>query len=130
MRRFSSSVGERAKRLVRISRAESHAPMIGKETFQVYCATCHCADAKAHGPAAIALKTSPPDLTILTTKSGGTFPLMRVSQTIQGDVFIPAHGTHEMPIYGDMFREIRRDESFVKLRVSVLTSYIRSIQEK
>jgi len=104
--------------------------MSGKELFQVYCAVCHGTDAHGKGPAAVALKTAPPDLTLLAKKSGGKFPLMRVSQVIQGDVVVISHGTREMPIYGDMFRDIRRDEAFVKLRVSLLTGYIESIQLK
>jgi mono/diheme cytochrome c family protein len=106
------------------------APMSGTEMFQAYCATCHGTDAKGKGPSAVALKTAPTDLTLLTRNSGGKFPLMKVSQVIQGDVVVVSHGSREMPIYGDMFRDIRRDEAFVKLRVGVLTAYIESIQQK
>jgi mono/diheme cytochrome c family protein len=108
----------------------SAAPMSGQEMFQVYCAACHGADAKGNGPAAPALKATLPDLTLLTRKGGGKFPLMKVSQVIQGDVVVISHGTREMPIYGDMFRDIRRDELFVKQRVGLLTAYIESIQHK
>jgi mono/diheme cytochrome c family protein len=106
------------------------APMSGQAMFQVYCAACHGADAKGNGPAAPALKTALPDLTLLTHNSGGKFPLLKVSQVIAGDVPVVAHGSREMPVYGDMFRDIRRDESFVKQRVGILTGYIESIQKK
>jgi mono/diheme cytochrome c family protein len=108
----------------------SAAPMSGREMFQIYCAVCHGTDAKGKGPAAPALKDALPDLTLLTRNSGGKFPLMKVSQVIQGDVVVISHGTREMPIYGDMFRDIRRDEAFVKQRVSLLTGYIASVQQK
>jgi mono/diheme cytochrome c family protein len=104
--------------------------MSGKEMFQVYCAACHGIDAKGADPAAIALKAALPDLTLLTRNSGGKFPLMKVSQVIQGDVVVVSHGTREMPIYGDIFRDIRRDETFVKQRVSLLTGYVESIQRR
>ena len=111
-------------------KVSSPAPMSGKEMFQIYCATCHGTDAKGNGPAAFALKAKLPDLTLLARNSGGKFPLMKVSQVIQGDVVIISHGTREMPIYGDMFRDIRRDETFVKQRVGILTGYIASLQQK
>ena len=104
--------------------------MSGKEMFQIYCAACHGTDAKGNGPAAVALKAKLPDLTLLVRNSGGKFPLMKVSQVIQGDVVIISHGTREMPVYGDMFRDIRRDETFVKQRVGILTGYIESLQQK
>jgi mono/diheme cytochrome c family protein len=104
--------------------------MSGKEMSQIYCATCHGTDAKGNGPAAPALRAKLPDLTLLARNSGGKFPLLKVSQVIQGDVVIISHGTREMPIYGDMFRDIRRDETFVKQRVGILTGYIASLQQK
>jgi mono/diheme cytochrome c family protein len=108
----------------------SPAPVSGKEMFQVYCAACHGTDAKGAGLPATALRAALPDLTLLTRNSGGKFPLMKVSQVIQGDVVVISHGTREMPIYGDMFRDIRRDETFVKQRVSLLTGYVESIQRR
>lgn len=103
--------------------------MSGKELFHAYCAVCHGEDARGGGPAAVVLKAPPTDLTLLSRRSGG-FPLMRVQQTILGDVDIPAHGTREMPIYGELFRDIRHDETFVQLRLSVLVNYIASFQQK
>ena len=50
-------------------------------------------------------------------------------QVIQGDVVVISHGTREMPIYGDLFRGIRREEIFVKQRVGLLTGYIESLQK-
>jgi len=106
------------------------APQTGDQLFRTFCAVCHGTNAKGNGPATVALKTAPPDLTLLSRKNGGKFPLMKVTQVIRGDEVIFSHGTREMPIYGDMFRDIRQDEAFVKLRVGVLTSYIQSLQQK
>ena len=105
-------------------------PLTGTQMFRTFCAVCHGTNAKGNGPAAITLKTAPPDLTVLSRKNGGKFPLMKVTQVIQGDEVVLSHGTREMPIYGDMFRDIRNDEAFVKLRVGVLTSFIQSLQQK
>lgn len=102
----------------------------GVEMYRTYCAVCHGLDGKGNGPAAPALKQALPDLTLLSKKSGGQFPSFRVSNIILGDAEITAHGSKEMPMWGDVFRSIRRDESVVKLRVHNLTEYIESLQEK
>jgi mono/diheme cytochrome c family protein len=108
----------------------SQAAMSGAELYRVYCASCHGADAKGKGPAAAAMKARVPNLTLLSKNSGGKFPVMKVEQSIQGDVVVISHGSREMPIYGDMFRDIKRDEMFVKQRISLLTGYIESLQVK
>jgi len=106
------------------------APMSGREMFHSCCAVCRGDDGVGKGPAAVVMKTLPPDLTQLSARNGGKFPLIRVQQTILGDVDAPAHGAREMPIYGELFRDTRHDEAFVRLRLSVLVNYISSIQEK
>ncbi len=105
-------------------------PTSGVEMYRTYCAVCHGIAGKGNGPAAPALKQALPDLTLLSRKSGGEFPSFRVSNIIQGDGEITAHGSKEMPMWGDAFRSLRRDESVVKLRVHNLTEYIESLQEK
>lgn len=105
-------------------------PASGIEMYRAYCAVCHGLDGKGHGPAALALKKEPSDLTVLSKKNGGEFAMFRMSNIIQGDAVITAHGSREMPMWGDVFRELRRDESMVKLRVHNLAKYIESLQEK
>jgi mono/diheme cytochrome c family protein len=105
-------------------------PTSGAEMYRTYCAVCHGLAGKGNGPAAPALKQALPDLTLLSKKSGGQFPSFRVSNIIQGDAEITAHGSKEMPMWGDVFRSLRRDELVVKLRVHNLADYIESLQEK
>lgn len=105
------------------------APSSGVEMYRTYCAVCHGIDGKGNGPAAPALKQTLPDLTLLSKNNGGTFPAFRVSNVIQGDADIAAHGSKEMPMWGDAFRTIHRDESLIKLRVHNLTQYLASIQK-
>jgi hypothetical protein len=57
-------------------------------------------DGTGAGPLALELKTTPPDLTTLSKKNGGVFPLSRVYETIDGRQEIRSHGTREMPIWG------------------------------
>ncbi|MGA2880966.1 MAG: c-type cytochrome [Bryobacteraceae bacterium] len=103
-------------------------PASGVEMYRTYCAVCHGLDGKGSGPAAPALKQKLPDLTLLSKKNGGEFPTFRVSNIIQGDAVITAHGSKAMPMWGDVFRVLKRDEAIVKLRVHNLTQYIASLQ--
>src|SRR3982750_4319698 len=57
-------------------------PASGEEMFSHYCAVCHGADGRGGGPAAAALKTQPSDLTRLSANSGGTYPELRVLETL------------------------------------------------
>ena len=102
----------------------------GAEMFGTYCAVCHGVDGKGNGPAAPALAKQPPDLTQLSKKNGGKFPTFIVSNVILGDEFIAAHGSRDMPMWGDVFRSKNRDESAIKLRRHNLTVYVESLQQK
>jgi len=102
----------------------------GPDMYRAYCAVCHGVDGKGTGPAAPALRQPPTDLTKLAKKAGGEFPRFRVSNVIRGDNAIPSHGSQDMPMWGDVFRNLKRDESVVTLRVHNLTEYIASLQER
>lgn len=104
-------------------------PASGKEMYINHCAACHGASAKGDGPAATALKTAPSDLTALAKKNGGKFPADHVYNSIVGDLNVPAHGTPEMPIWGNVYRGMSKGhQTEVQQRVSNLTSYIESLQ--
>ena len=105
-------------------------PASGAEMYRAYCAVCHGVDGKGNGPAAPALNAALPDLTLLKRNNGGTFPEFRVSNAIQGDAGIAAHGSRDMPMWGDAFRNLKRDDALVKLRVHNLTAFLASMQQK
>ena len=105
-------------------------PSSGKEMYTAYCASCHGTDGKCNGPAAPALKTPPANLTQLAAKNGGTFPDAHVAQVVKGDSMTAAHGNKEMPVWGPMFLEMGHDTAQVQLRISNLTKYLASIQQK
>jgi len=106
-------------------------PASGKDMYVAHCAACHGADGKGDGPAATALKTPPTDLTMLTKSNGGKFPYAHVFNAIKGDATIPAHGSKDMPVWGNLFMELSHGhESEVHLRVTNLTDYVKSLQEK
>ena len=103
----------------------------GKEMYKMYCAVCHGTTGKGGGPAADALKTVPTDLTALTKNEGGKFPSAHVASAIRGDINVPAHGSKDMPIWGNLFWHMSQGhEGEVQLRVANLTNYIESLQAK
>ena len=102
----------------------------GSNLFHEYCATCHGADGKGHGPVATALKTSVPDLTAIAKRHGGIFPSKRIERIISGDELLVAHGTREMPIWGPIFHQIEEDRDFGNVRLRNVTKYIETIQQK
>lgn len=103
----------------------------GKEMYNMYCAVCHGTTGKGGGPAAEALKTVPTDLTTLTKNEGGKFPSAHVASAIRGDINVPAHGSKDMPIWGNLFWHMSQGhEGEVQLRVANLTNYIESLQAK
>ena len=62
-----------------------------------------------------------------------TWPSFQSSRThsILGDGMIAAHGSQEMPVWGNVLRSLDSDtDSMVRLRIANLTSYIKSLQSK
>jgi mono/diheme cytochrome c family protein len=105
-------------------------PADGKAMFMEYCATCHGREGKGNGPAAGALKKTPADLTLLAAHNGGKFPEAHIARYIGGDDAILAHGSRDMPIWGDVFKSMNRDQAVTAQRVSNLTDYVKLIQGK
>jgi mono/diheme cytochrome c family protein len=100
----------------------------GVDTFKAYCAVCHGPSAKGDGPAAAALKKVPADLTTIAKRNGGKFSATDVEAVIKGQQVMAAHGSRDMPIWGPVFQSLATDDSFMKLRMSNLVDYIKSIQ--
>lgn len=100
----------------------------GAELWKQYCAVCHGVDGRGNGPAVSALVTRPNDLTQLTKQNNGKYPQGRVRDIIMGEQTVTAHGTKEMPMWGDVFRSISPNQSFTEMRITNLVLYIQSIQ--
>jgi len=106
-------------------------PTSGNEMYTAYCAVCHGQDGKGGGPAAEALKVPPTNLTVLSKNNGGKFPDLKVVSIIHGEGNLPAHGTREMPIWGQLFWGMSHGhETEVQQRTANLTKYLESLQVK
>ena len=106
-------------------------PSAGAEMYKQYCAVCHGPDGKGDGPAASALKTAPPDLSTLAKRHDGKYPDDYVANVLRNGAKAPAHGTAEMPIWGPLFSTMNQaDQGMVSMRISNLTKYVKSLQQK
>ena len=96
--------------------------------FDTYCAVCHGTGGQGNGPAAKSLTKAPADLTKLAANNKGTFPEVHVKRFIEGADEVPAHGTRDMPMWGDLFNSL--DRNTAQIRVQALTDYIKAMQSK
>jgi mono/diheme cytochrome c family protein len=106
-------------------------PTSGKQMYANYCTPCHGLDGRGQGPVAPALKSQPTNLTTLARNNNGKFPATHITTVLQNGVNLPAHGNAAMPVWGpilgkmDVTNPLDRD-----LRISNLSEYLRSLQEK
>jgi len=103
----------------------------GPALYKAYCSSCHGTDAKGQGPMAKSLKAPPADLTRISARNGGMFPLMRVENIIAGEEQPSSgHGTQEMPVWGPIFSRVEQDRDLGRVRIDNLARYLREIQVK
>jgi mono/diheme cytochrome c family protein len=98
-----------------------------QEMFTTYCAVCHGKEGKGNGPAASALTKAPADLTKISARNSGTWPDTKVRRYIEGLDTIAAHGSRDMPIWGDLFRSLSADTA--QIRIAALTEYLKKMQQ-
>lgn len=79
----------------------------GRDLYVQYCASCHGLDGTGSGPVAPYLRTPPADLTRLAERHGWPLPRAELAEWIDGRRAARAHGTREMPVWGE-----RLDETF------------------
>jgi mono/diheme cytochrome c family protein len=115
---------------------------LGKTEFLRSCASCHGTAGKGDGPVAKSLVKPPADLTGLSEKNNGVFPITRVYEVIDGRFQILIHGTRDMPVWGDAYMQGLVDptsrgftskalaETLVRTRILMLVEYISTLQDK
>jgi mono/diheme cytochrome c family protein len=104
-------------------------PSSGADMYRWYCASCHGTAGTGDGPSAASLSTRPSDLTIIAKNNSGSFPTMRISNLLGATPGTEAHGSKEMPVWGDAFRAAREDNNIVQMRIHNLVAFLRSIQK-
>jgi mono/diheme cytochrome c family protein len=102
----------------------------GEQMFANYCAACHGLDGKGSGPAAPALSRQPANLTQLAVNNGGTFPELKIVETLVAGTVV-AHGSAEMPVWGELFKRLDSGKTtLTQMRITNLTAYIKSLQAR
>jgi mono/diheme cytochrome c family protein len=104
----------------------------GDWLFKTYCASCHGPSGKGDGPLASSLRVAPADLTGLARRNKGKFDAEQVRKTIDGRQRVSPHGSSDMPVWGDAFKNSAEgySEDRVKARVKALVDYLETIQAK
>lgn len=101
-------------------------PTDGRQMYSSYCAPCHGADGRGHGPIAGALKTPPPDLTTLAKAHGGKYPETHVVSVLSFGTETPAAA---MPAWGHVFAKLESVQFQERtLRINNLTRYLKTMQ--
>lgn len=106
----------------------------GAVLFANHCAACHGRSAEGDGPKAGVLTIQPPNLTRLSARHDGVFPLDRVTRRIDGRDPLTSHGS-PMPVYGHLFDDQARADQAAQSPddpasdpIQDLIAYLRSIQ--
>ena len=95
----------------------------GRALFATYCASCHGIGARGNGPAAEELRRRPADLTQFAKRNGGVFNGARIHNIVDGRA-VKAHGTMEMPVWGDAFKwREGLPEDAITARIEALVRY-------
>jgi mono/diheme cytochrome c family protein len=105
--------------------------MRGKELFKEQCASCHGAEDMTATQAVLdTLETVPPDLVRINKRRGvKDFPVAEIARIIDGRNLVGAHGTREMPVWGQVYEEGGMVEGEIKGKKGELIAYLMSIQK-
>ena len=111
---------------------ESAVAQAGREYYLRYCASCHGFQGRGDGAVAPALSAKPADLTTMAQRRRGEFPVDELGAIIDGRKMLTAHGTREMPVWGERFgRDFEGDparDQAIRGQILMLLVYLQSIQ--
>jgi len=101
----------------------------GQTVFNRYCVACHGRSGKGDGSLAKDLRSSVPDITQMSKKNKGVFPFERIAKLVDGRETARAHGSPDMPAWGDAFQKTSgTDAETVDQAIRQLTHFIWSLQ--
>jgi mono/diheme cytochrome c family protein len=105
----------------------------GHHYFVRYCASCHGTDGLGDGPVAKSLVTPPANLRKLGDKYGMPLPAPRIAEVIDGRNTARAHGSHEMPVWGEKLYTLgagERGEYGIGEVIGKIIAYLNTIQDR
>jgi mono/diheme cytochrome c family protein len=102
----------------------------GKVIYQRYCGSCHGPNGTGDGPMARDLRVPPADLTQLAATNDGVFPFDEVVRSIDGRRKTRAHGSPDMPVWGEVFAKTAgTDAPNAETAITRLAHFIWTIQK-
>jgi mono/diheme cytochrome c family protein len=105
---------------------------VGEGVYDRYCSGCH-GSSEGEGPRRVeGLEKLPPDLTRLEERHGSPLPRERIARFIDGRSELEAHGSREMPVWGDRlyehFPESYATDEVRAGTIELILDYLESIQ--
>ncbi len=109
---------------------ESASAVRGHATYVNYCGSCHGKQGEGDGPVAEYLEPKPADLTGIVTRYDGEFPTQTIHEIIDGRERRPAHGSPDMPVWGNAFKVAfeEADDEEISAKIDDLVAFLKSIQ--
>lgn len=100
----------------------------GAEIFKIQCSPCHgMGEIK---PTNNTLDSPAPDLTLINERwDVSEFPVANIARFIDGRKEVSAHGSREMPVWGEVYEAQGLDEGEIRGRKGELIAYLMSIQK-
>lgn len=112
---------------------------LGQREYMNSCAQCHGASGAGDGVMVGFLSSRAPALTQLQKDNGGVFPVAKLYDIIKGSTTVGAHGTSDMPAWGERYNakapamlgemySVADQEAFVRGRILALIEHISTLQ--
>lgn len=102
---------------------------LGKSIVEKQCAPCH--GIKTLQPTIDTLIVPAPDLATIQKRRGAvSFPIVEVAKIIDGREWINAHGTRNMPVWGEVYKAEGLDETEILGKKGAIIAYLMSIQQE
>lgn len=115
--------------------AQAQTVDIGRGLYTRFCASCHGPSGKGDGTMPHYLTEIYADLTVLSARNDGVFPMTKVLHIIDGRTGLRGHGG-SMPVFGDIFSTEGPDVKgsyegvlVTRGRILSLAQYLESIQQ-
>jgi len=105
----------------------------GEKYFRRYCASCHGMNGAGDGPVAASLSKSPSNLRLLSDKYGSPLPVAKLADLIDGRDAVRAHGTAEMPVWGERLYALGQGdqgEMGIGEIIGKIVAYLETIQDR
>lgn len=105
----------------------------GQKYFVRYCASCHGTNGTGDGPVAKSLSKPPANLRLLSDRFGSPLPAARLADLIDGRDAVRAHGTADMPVWGERLYSMgegERGELGITEVIGKIVAYLDTIQDR